>query len=44
VFAAPAGDEPAEQAWSGAMPAGGSPDAVRAQLALLPAERDRDGP
>lgn len=44
VFAAPTGDEPADEAWSGAMPAGGAPDAVRAPLAVLPAERDRDGP
>jgi hypothetical protein len=44
VFAAPAGNDPADQAWSGAMPACGAPDAVRAPLAVLPAERDRDGP
>ncbi|MDP9272526.1 MAG: hypothetical protein M3O93_03185, partial [Chloroflexota bacterium] len=45
VFATPpTGDEPADQAWSGAMPAGGSPDGVRAPLAVLPAERDHDGP
>jgi hypothetical protein len=44
VFAAPAVDEPADEAWSGAMPAVGSSDALRAPLAVLPAERDRDGP
>jgi uncharacterized protein YdeI (BOF family) len=44
VFSAPTGDEPADQAWSGAVPAGGTPEAVRAPLAVLPAERDRDGP